>query len=74
INATDGFGPLSRAEASLDAARWTPLSPVDGVGDSRTESYTLPLEGLRPGEHTAIVRVFDLLGNVGSGKATFTTE
>jgi hypothetical protein len=74
INATDGFGPLSRAEASLDAARWTPLSPVDGVGDSRTESYTLPLERLRPGEHTAIVRVFDLLGNVGSGKATFTTE
>jgi sugar lactone lactonase YvrE len=74
ITATDGFGPLSRAEASLDAARWTPLSPVDGVGDSRTETYTLALEGLRPGEHTAIVRVFDLLGNVGSGKATFTTE
>src|SRR5262249_199203 len=49
ITATDGFGPLGRAEASLDAARWTPLSPVDGVGDSRNESYHLALESLRPG-------------------------
>jgi hypothetical protein len=72
--ATDNIGPVSRADASLDATRWSPLSPADGLGDSRSESYTLNLEGLRPGEHTVIVRVTDLLGNVAAGKATFTTE
>ena len=53
---------------------WQPISPVDGVSDARSESYALPLEGLRPGEHTVIVRVTDLLGNMAAGKATFTTE
>ena len=74
VSATDNIGPLARADASLDATRWSPLSPTDGLGDARTESYTLTLEGLRPGEHTVIVRVTDLLGNVAAGKATFTTE
>jgi len=32
------------------------------------------LEPLRPGEHTVIVKVTDLLGNSGAGKATFTSE
>ena len=50
------------------------MPPADGVSDSRSETYTLPLEGLRPGEHTVIFRVTDLLGNVGAGKATFTTD
>jgi hypothetical protein len=72
--ATDNVGPLSRADVSLDAARWTPLTPADGLGDSRSETYSLTLEGLRPGEHTVIVRVTDLLGNVAAGKATFTSE
>jgi hypothetical protein len=74
VAATDNIGPLARAEASVDAARWQPISPVDGISDARSESYALPLEGLRPGEHTVIVRVTDLLGNMAAGKATFTTE
>ncbi|HKN48293.1 MAG TPA: hypothetical protein VJ144_10005, partial [Candidatus Polarisedimenticolia bacterium] len=73
-NANDAQGPLARAEYSLDATRWVPLAPVDGVNDSRAESYSVTLEGLRPGEHTVIVKVTDLLGNVGAGKATFTSE
>jgi len=73
-SANDTQGPLARAEYSLDAARWVPLAPVDGVNDSRAESYSVALEGLRPGEHTVIVKVTDLLGNVGAGKATFTSE
>jgi sugar lactone lactonase YvrE len=72
--ATDAIGPIARAEYSLDAARWVLLSPADGVSDSRAESYGVALEGLRPGEHTVIVKVTDLLGNVGAGKATFTSD
>ena len=74
VAATDNIGPLARAEASVDAGRWQPLSPVDGLSDAKSEGYALPLEGLRPGEHTVIVRVTDLLGNMAAGKATFTTE
>lgn len=74
VAATDAAGLLARAELSLDAARFVPLSAADGASDSRAESYTHALEGLRPGEHLVIVRVVDLLGNVGSGKAVFTTE
>jgi hypothetical protein len=74
ITATDNLGPLARAEASVDAARWQPLSPVDGLSDAKSETYALALEALRAGEHTVIVRVTDLLGNMGAGKATFTTE
>jgi len=74
VTATDATGPISRADSSLDAGRWSLLQPADGISDSRSESYTLALEGLRAGEHTVIVRVTDLLGNVGAGKATFTIE
>ncbi len=72
--AGDALGPVARAEYSVDAARWVPLSPVDGVSDSRAESYSVTLDGLRPGEHTVIVKVTDLLGNVGAGKATFASD
>jgi len=72
--ASDTQGPIARAEYSVDAGRWVTVAPVDGVSDSRTESYTITLDGLRPGEHTVIVKVTDLLGNVGSGKATFASE
>jgi sugar lactone lactonase YvrE len=74
ITATDAIGPIARADVSLDAARWIMVLPVDGVSDSRLETYSVPLEGLRPGEHTVIVRIADLLGNIGAGKATFTIE
>jgi hypothetical protein len=73
-SATDNQGPIARAEYSLDAQKWVPLAPVDGVSDSRSESYSVTLEGLRTGEHTVIVKVTDLLGNAGAGKATFTSE
>jgi hypothetical protein len=71
---SDTPGPIARAEYSLDAARWVPLAPVDGVSDSRAETYTVTFENLRAGEHTVIVKVTDLLGNVGAGKATFTSD
>ena len=74
VSATDTPGPIAKAEYSVDATRWVPIAPTDGVSDSRSETYSIPLAGLRPGEHMVIVKVTDLLGNVGAGKAVFTSE
>ena len=74
VSATDGVGPLARAFWSLDAAAWNPLPPADGVADARAETFSVSLGALKPGEHTVIVRVTDLLGNTGAGKTTFTVE
>ncbi len=74
VSASDTPGPIARAEYSVDAARWVTIAPSDGVSDSRVESYSISLPGLRPGEHTVIVKVTDLLGNTGAGKTTFTSD
>ncbi len=74
VSASDTPGPIARAEYSVDAARWVPIAPADGVSDSRTETYSISLGALRPGEHTVIVKVTDLLGNTGAGKVTFTSD
>ena len=74
VSATDSMGPIARAEYSVDATRWVSVAPSDGVSDSRAETYSISLPGLRAGEHTVIVKVTDLLGNTGAGKATFTSD
>jgi len=56
VSASDSPGPIARAEYSLDAARWVPISPSDGVSDSRAETYSIQPHGPAAGEHTVIVR------------------
>ncbi len=73
-SASDTVGPIARAEYSLDATGWVPVQPADGVSDSGSESYTFTVRPSRPGEHTVILKVIDLLGNTGAGKATFTSK
>jgi len=73
-SATDTPGPIARAEYSLDGGRFVTVAPIDGVSDSRSETYSIPLPSLRAGEHTVIVKVTDLLGNTGAGKTTFNSD
>jgi hypothetical protein len=73
-SASDTAGPIARAEYSLDATGWVPVQPADGMSDSNSESYTFTVRPSRPGEHTVILKVIDLLGNTGAGKATFTSK
>ena len=73
-NATDGMGPIARAEYSVDARRFVPVAPEDGVSDSTSESYRIRIDSPGPGEHIVIVKVTDLLGNIGAGKAIFTAD
>jgi outer membrane protein assembly factor BamB len=68
VRATDAASPLRRAEYSVDAATWLPLDSNDGVIDGEQESFTVNLEGLTPGEHIVVIRVYDSSGNVGLTK------
>ncbi|HYM12485.1 MAG TPA: hypothetical protein VEU62_17240 [Bryobacterales bacterium] len=69
FEARDAASMLRRAEYSLDAGPWIPVYPDDGILDSKSESFTIPLEKLKPGEHLITLRVFDSAGNAGRGKA-----
>jgi hypothetical protein len=62
FDVTDSASPLRRAEWSIDAGSWTPVAPVDGVLDSQSEQFRLPLT-LSPGEHTLLIRAADAGGN-----------
>ena len=70
----DGASTLRWAELSIDGAPWQPLLPDDRVLDEHEENFSHDLEGLSAGEHTAILRVEDDGGNVGSGKAVWRTQ
>jgi len=68
FEAQDGASALKRAEWSIDAGPWTPVAPVDGVLDSRTEEFRLKLENVPPGEHVLVLRVADSGNNTGLAK------
>lgn len=65
FSAMDAASDLRRCEYSLDASAWTPVAAQDGVIDSRQESFSLHLSGLRPGEHVLVLRAVDSGNNTG---------
>lgn len=69
FEAQDAASMLRRAEYSLDAGPWSSVFPEDGIVDSKSESFRLVLENLKPGEHLVTLRVTDSAGNPGLGKA-----
>lgn len=68
LEARDAASALRRCEYSLDAGTWTPLAPNDGIIDSRREQFRLRLEGVSPGEHLLVFRVYDSTNNAGLTK------
>lgn len=68
VEASDAAGAIRRAEYSVDASPWTPVEAVDGVTDSAQEEFRVKVDGLPPGEHLIVVRVFDAAGNAGLAK------
>src|SRR6185436_645095 len=72
VVARDEGGVLRRAEFSADGQRWQEVHPQDGINDSPEEAYEIvPGAQTSPGPHLLVVRVFDLLGNVGSAQVEF---
>jgi hypothetical protein len=68
FEAVDSASVLRRAEWNIDAGPWTPVAPVDGIMDSRTEQFRLHLENVPTGEHVLVVRVVDSGNNTGLAK------
>jgi hypothetical protein len=69
FTATDSGSNIERAQYSVDGGEWLFISPRTGINDGKQENYAFTVNGLKPGEHSIAVRVYDRFENVGSGKA-----
>lgn len=58
---------LRRVEYSVDARRWQPIFPIDGILDARHERFELDLDAALAGR-TLVVRATDAMNNVGTGQ------
>ena len=58
---------MTRVEYSLDAQRWQPAFPRDGILDARQEAFEIRLDADAAGR-TLVIRATDALGNVGTGQ------
>ena len=63
-----------QTEYSLDAGAWRIIYPTDGISDGREESFEINLSNLSRGEHTVSIRVIDIVGNMGTGRITFSVQ
>lgn len=68
FNASDNGSDVERAQYSVDGGEWLMLAPTNGISDGKQETFEFTVSGLKPGEHTLAVRVYDRFENVGSGK------
>jgi hypothetical protein len=68
VKVTDTTSPVRTLEYSLDAAEWVPVFPTDGISDSPSEQFRIPLERLPAGEHSLLLKATDTEGNVGTEK------
>lgn len=69
FRAEDETSPMRSAEISEDGKDWHDVYPDDGIVDSRSETFTVQVRNLAPGEHVIFLRAFDIAGNAGLGKA-----
>jgi hypothetical protein len=64
--ARDADSAIRKFEYAVDGGRWQDLSPVDGVSDSREETYEIALTDSTP--HVVAARATDQLGNAGTSR------
>lgn len=69
FRATTEISPLRSAEVSIDGSAWKPAGADDGIIDSRSETFTVKVPELSPGEHEVLLRSSDVAGNTGVGRA-----
>ena len=68
IDASDATSTLNQSEISVDTGPWQAVFPVDGITDSKSETYTYQSDILAAGEHVIAFRTYDQNDNVGIGK------
>jgi hypothetical protein len=62
----DAQSPIQRADYSVEAGRWRPAAPTDGICDSRVERFEIVVEGA---PSAVVLRVLDAMGNVATARA-----
>ncbi len=67
MDVRDADSAVKKVEYSLDAQRWQPAFPRDGILDARRESFEIRLDADAAGR-TLVIRATDALGNVGTGQ------
>ena len=72
--ATDPYVRLTEASFAVDGKRWANVFPVDGLFDSKMETFRFKTDELRPGTHVLVLRVRDAAGNVGAGDVVIRKE
>lgn len=68
VTVRDDASPVRKLETSTDAGRWEEVHPVDGIADSREESYEIPLPPSKGRPRIVVLRATDLLGNVATAR------
>ena len=63
----DDQSALQRVEYSVDAEKWKPVYPKDGIADSRVEEFELPLEG-EAAVTGVIIRATDAMNNIATSR------
>jgi outer membrane protein assembly factor BamB len=62
VRVTDRMSPVVRVEFSADAERWNRMTPVDGIADSRDETFRLKRSELKG--KFIVIRAVDAFYNV----------
>jgi hypothetical protein len=65
----DDTSPVQSIEYSVNSGKWNLVFPVDGIADSKSESFDFLVEGYREGVFTLVVKVTDTLGNAVTARA-----
>jgi hypothetical protein len=63
----DAASVISGCRVSVNAGKWKPAEPEDGIFDATSEKFSLAVE-LEPGENTIAVQAFDAQGNTAAGR------
>jgi hypothetical protein len=64
----DELSAVQRVEYSLDADRWRPIYPRDGIADSPSEQFELRIDG-DVSDRAVIIRATDTMNNVATARA-----
>lgn len=68
FTATERTTHIARAEYSVNGGPWQAAFADDGISDGREERYTVIADLPAAGDYTVTLRVFDSVGNTGSGR------
>jgi len=67
--AIDDASAVRKVEYSVDSGNWVIVYPQDGICDSKRETFDITVSGYSGGVHTLVLKVTDLLENVGTARA-----